>query len=118
MCSFHRGIAGLPKAISWENLDPQSILRKLEQANTGVPVDAMRDLFQRAGITSAYQEKPCLDPRDPACPVTSPNHNASLPDISAEFSKGCVGFATKYMAWEQDLIFGGVKKNKSGHIVR
>jgi|OM-RGC.v1.036680982 hypothetical protein len=29
-------------------------------------------IFQ-AGITSAYQEKPCLNPYDPGCPVTAPN---------------------------------------------
>jgi hypothetical protein len=29
-------------------------------------------LFQ-AGISSGYQEKPCLDPRDPECPPTAPN---------------------------------------------
>lgn len=31
-------------------------------------------LFQ-AGITSAYQEKPCLDPTDPECPLSAPNKN-------------------------------------------
>ena len=29
-------------------------------------------IFQ-AGITSAYQEKPCLNPHDPDCPTTAPN---------------------------------------------
>lgn len=29
-------------------------------------------LFQ-AGISSGYQEKPCLDPSDPECPSTAPN---------------------------------------------
>ena len=27
----------------------------------------------QAGITSAYQEKPCLNPNDPECPLTAPN---------------------------------------------
>lgn len=31
-------------------------------------------VFQ-AGITSAYQEKPCLDPTDPECPLSAPNKN-------------------------------------------
>lgn len=29
----------------------------------------------QAGITSAYQEKPCLDPTDPECPLSAPNKN-------------------------------------------
>ena len=33
-------------------------------------------------------------------------------------TNGCSGFATKYMHWNEDLIFGGVRKNKTGHIVR
>ncbi|GFR79109.1 protein patched homolog 1 [Elysia marginata] len=107
----------MPSIITWSNLDPQSILRKLEEGNA-MPVDAMRDVFHRAGITTAYQEKPCLNPKDPDCPKTAPNSNGSAPDVSAEFTKGCSGVATKYMAWEQDLILGGIKKNKSGHIVR
>ncbi|BFZ16560.1 hypothetical protein BsWGS_19599 [Bradybaena similaris] len=113
------GIAGLPDYITWENLDPSSILRKLESAKTSIPVNAMRDVFHRAGITTGYQEKPCLNPKDPNCPATAPNYNSSqVPDIGAEFSKGCVGFASKYMAWEQDLILGGVRRNKTGHVVR
>lgn len=40
------------------------------------------------------------------------------PDIGAEVTGGCYGFATKYMHWQEDLILGGVRKNQSGHIVR
>ncbi|CAL1543201.1 unnamed protein product, partial [Lymnaea stagnalis] len=113
------GIAGMPMSITWENLDPQSILKKLESAKTNIPVNAMRDVFQRAGVTTAYQEKPCLNPKDPDCPHTAANYNTSqAPDLGSEFTKGCSGFATKYMQWEHDLIFGGVKRNKTGHIVR
>jgi len=28
----------------------------------------------QAEITTAYQEKPCLDPHDPECPTTAPNY--------------------------------------------
>lgn len=28
----------------------------------------------QAGISTAYQEKPCLDPYDPECPETAPNY--------------------------------------------
>lgn len=31
--------------------------------------------FVQAGISSAYQEKPCLDPSDPECPYSAPNKN-------------------------------------------
>lgn len=30
----------------------------------------------QAGISSAYQEKPCLDPYDPDCPETAPNYES------------------------------------------
>ena len=41
-----------------------------------------------------------------------------VPDFGAELTGGCTGFATKYMQWPEDLIVGGVHKNKTGHIVR
>lgn len=41
-----------------------------------------------------------------------------VPDIGAEVTGGCYGFATKYMHWQEDLILGGVRKNQTGHIVR
>ncbi|KAE8737035.1 Patched, partial [Frankliniella occidentalis] len=31
---------------------------------------------------------------------------------------GCYGFAAKYMHWPEDLVVGGAKKNKTGHIQR
>ncbi|CAN7942113.1 unnamed protein product [Ixodes hexagonus] len=75
-------------------------------------------LFQ-AGITTAYQEKPCLNPADPRCPKTAPNKQSGRPpDIGAELTGGCYGFATNFMHWPEDLIVGGVQKNRSGHIVR
>jgi len=40
------------------------------------------------------------------------------PDIGGELTDGCYGFATKYMHWHEDLIVGGIRKNKTGHIVR
>lgn len=39
-------------------------------------------------------------------------------DIGAELTGGCFGFATKYMHWPEDVLVGGVTKNKTGHIVR
>lgn len=40
------------------------------------------------------------------------------PDIGAELTGGCYGFATKYMHWPPDLIVGGIKRNKTGYIVK
>lgn len=39
-------------------------------------------------------------------------------DIGAELTGGCFGFAAKYMHWPEDVLVGGVTKNKTGHIVR
>lgn len=33
----------------------------------------MEAYMKRAGITSAYMKKPCLDPTDAHCPDTAPN---------------------------------------------
>lgn len=78
---------------------------------------SLEDYLKRAGITTGYQEKPCLNPKDPECPKTAPNYNSSHPlDVGAELTSGCYGFAAKYMHWPEDLIVGGVKKNKTGHI--
>lgn len=78
---------------------------------------SLEDYLKRAGITTGYQEKPCLNPKDPECPKTAPNYNSSEPvDIGAELTSGCYGFAAKYMHWPEDLIVGGAQKNKSGHI--
>lgn len=32
--------------------------------------------FFQAGISSGYQEKPCLNPLDPECPDSAPNKNS------------------------------------------
>jgi hypothetical protein len=43
-------------------------------------------LFQ-AGISSGYQEKPCLDPGDPECPATAPNK------LSGQVSRAKLNYA-------------------------
>lgn len=37
------------------------------------PLSTMEAYMKRAGITSAYMKKPCLDPTDPHCPDSAPN---------------------------------------------
>ncbi|RUS84708.1 hypothetical protein EGW08_007536, partial [Elysia chlorotica] len=38
------GLAGMPDMITWSNLDPQSIIRQLQDINSMVQVDAMADV--------------------------------------------------------------------------
>ena len=73
----------------------------------------------QAGITTGYQRRPCLDPSDPQCPDTAANKaSGALPDVGAELSGGCYGFATRHMHWPEQLIVGGTEKNRTGHITR
>lgn len=41
-----------------------------------------------------------------------------LPDVAAELTGGCYGFAAKYMHWPEELVVGGAKHNKTGHLTR
>ncbi|XP_034192585.2 protein patched isoform X5 [Osmia lignaria lignaria] len=41
-----------------------------------------------------------------------------VPDIGAELTGGCYGFAAKYMHWPEELLVGGAKHNKTGHLTR
>nr|CAD7459002.1 unnamed protein product [Timema tahoe] len=47
-----------------------------------------------------------------------PVPSKEVPDIGAELTGGCYGFAAKYMHWPEDLIVGGTSKNKTGHLQR
>ncbi|KAF7287732.1 protein patched [Rhynchophorus ferrugineus] len=108
---------GVGDQIKWTNLNPEQIIKRLKTKESNFDYHSLEDYLKRAGITSGYQEKPCLNPKDPDCPKTAPNYNSSLPvDIGAELTGGCYGFAAKYMHWPEALIVGGVSKNKTGHI--
>lgn len=73
----------------------------------------------QAGITTGYQKKPCLNPKDPDCPLTAPNKGAAhVRDIGAVLTGGCYGFASNSMHYPEDIIIGGVEKNKSGIITK
>ncbi|CAG2100407.1 unnamed protein product, partial [Medioppia subpectinata] len=119
-------IPGLGINVQWINLNPELLIETMMSSMRGpegqpntFPFSTLVKFMKRAGITSAYQKKPCLDPTDINCPSTAPNKQSGLtPDIGAELTGGCYGFATKFMHWPEDLIIGGVKKNKTGHIVR
>lgn len=92
-------------------------------------LEAFLKFMRSSGITTGYQAKPCLNPANPNCPITAPNYNAnftttttssdqqtSAEEIGAALTGGCFGFATKYMHWPEDLIVGGVTRNRTGHI--
>ncbi|XP_069156937.1 protein patched [Procambarus clarkii] len=115
-------VPGLGSGVKWTNLNPQKILDKMRSFKgyeNAFPYASFADFMKRAGITTAYQEKPCLNPFDPLCPDTAPNkHSRQPPDVGAELTGGCYGFAGKYMHWPEDLIVGATTTNKTGHIVR
>lgn len=117
-------IPGFRGSIKWTNLNPQELLLKARLAGqageTHVAVfEILEGFMKRAGIGTGYQEKPCLDPKDPECPITAPNKGADMsPDVASILSQGCYGFAPRFMHWAPDLIIGGPEHNKSGHVVR
>ena len=41
-----------------------------------------------------------------------------IPDIGAQLTGGCAGFASRYMRWPEELLVGGVLKNENGTIWR
>jgi len=104
-------------SVSWPTLNPIQLFDKMKNIYQYFPFQTFRDFMKRAGINSGYQEKPCLNPSDPLCPETAPNKKSGrVPDIGAELTGGCYGFATRYMHWPEQLIVGGGIKNKTGYI--
>ncbi|KAL3113722.1 hypothetical protein niasHT_016011 [Heterodera trifolii] len=57
--------------LSWKTLNPEALLNT---TRSFVDVGMVGELFERAGIGEAYQDRPCIDPLDPDCPSTAPNH--------------------------------------------
>lgn len=103
--------------IQWTSLNPLELMRKIKKMNFQFPFDTVEAYLKRAGITTGYTEKPCLDPRDKKCPATAPNKNSTSPlDVGAELTGGCYGFAAKYMHWPETLVAGGVTRNRTGHL--
>ncbi|GFR30951.1 protein patched [Trichonephila clavata] len=107
-------------AVQWANLNPQELIETVKKYySSSNTLQAMETFMKRAGITTAYQDKPCLNPNDELCPSTAPNKKSLKPlNIGAELTGGCFGFATKYMQWPEGALLGGVSKNKTGHIIR
>ncbi|XP_037068599.1 LOW QUALITY PROTEIN: protein patched homolog 1-like [Pollicipes pollicipes] len=110
----------MPGKLQWTNLDPEKVFGLMDSRfGPEFQFDSLQKYMKGAGITSGYQRRPCLDPTDPECPATAANSGSGRPpDVGAELTGGCYGFATKHMHWPEQLIVGGVEKNRTGHIVR
>ncbi|CAD5215815.1 unnamed protein product [Bursaphelenchus xylophilus] len=82
-------INSLPKGnITWKNLDPGKVVREVSQL---LELGLVENFFERAGIGSAYLDRPCIDPLDPECPPEAPNN----------FNR-CKAFE-KFMIWNEAL---------------
>uniref|UniRef100_A0A915LIH7 SSD domain-containing protein n=1 Tax=Meloidogyne javanica TaxID=6303 RepID=A0A915LIH7_MELJA len=57
--------------LSWKTLNPEKLLNSVRSL---IDVTMVSDLFERAGIGAAYQDRPCIDPLDPDCPNSAPNY--------------------------------------------
>lgn len=45
-------------------------------------------------------------------------YQLQVPDVGSVLTGGCNGFAANYMEWQEELIVGGVVKNRTGTIRR
>uniref|UniRef100_A0A8C4WDZ0 Patched 2 n=1 Tax=Gopherus evgoodei TaxID=1825980 RepID=A0A8C4WDZ0_9SAUR len=101
--------------IQWTNLDPVQLLEELGQFTS---LEGFRELLDKAQVGQAYVERPCLNPREPACPASAPNRPSQQdPDIPAELMGGCHGFSRKFMHWQEELILGGTTKDPQGRLL-
>ncbi|XP_020815064.1 protein patched [Drosophila serrata] len=109
-------IPGIEQRLLWTTLNPSSVMQYMKQ-KLSFDFETVEQYMKRAAIGSGYMEKPCLNPQNPNCPNTAPNKNSSQPpDVGAILSGGCYGYAAKYMHWPEELIVGGAKRNRSGHL--
>ncbi|TPP67081.1 Protein patched 1 [Fasciola gigantica] len=96
--------------IQWPHLDPVGLLQEL-RAHYGNHshhvVDSLIAQFRAAGINHGYLNRTCLDPTDPACPVSAPNYRGKPPNVVEVLSGGCPGFAANVLHWPEEIIVGG-----------
>ncbi|KAE9554217.1 hypothetical protein FO519_002581 [Halicephalobus sp. NKZ332] len=65
-------VTSIPKGnITWRNLDPTAVI---SEVSVLLDLGTIQNFFSRAGIGSAYLDRPCIDPLDPECPKESPNY--------------------------------------------
>lgn len=95
----------------------QTMKKQMSDRNLSFDLGTMEQYMKRAAITTGYTEKPCLNPKDINCPDTAPNKNSDqMLDVGSVLTGGCYGFAAKYMHWPEELIVGGVVRNRTGHL--
>ncbi|KAJ7993967.1 hypothetical protein DPEC_G00261060 [Dallia pectoralis] len=112
------GTAYLPGKLpqQWTNFDPKEFLTELRAVN--FPVDSFEELLEKAGVGHGYMDRPCLNPKDPDCPLSAPNKNTTKPfDVAHILTGGCHGLSRKYMHWQEELIVGGTTKNGTGRLL-
>lgn len=96
--------------VQWTNIDPVGLLEDLRTRYgnySRAEVTKLIELFRAAGIDHGYLNRTCLDPNDPACPSSAPNHRNQPPNIPQILSGGCPGFAANLLHWPEELIVGG-----------
>ncbi|XP_018654842.1 putative patched 1 [Schistosoma mansoni] len=94
----------------WTNIDPVGLLQDLSKRYgnySQIEIKNLINLFHDSGIDHGYLNRSCLDPLDPACPVSAPNYRGKAPYISKILSGGCPGFASKLLHWPEEIIVGG-----------
>jgi hypothetical protein len=75
--------------IQWTSLDPQKLLNQLSRNATNLfPFDRFERYMKKAGISTGYLEKPCLNVNDPQCPVSAPNKRSKQVIYSRLFVGG------------------------------
>ncbi|XP_052888591.1 protein patched isoform X2 [Anopheles moucheti] len=110
-------IPGQTNKVQWTSLNPQTLLKDIKAQNYQFPFETLEQYMKRAGISTGYTEKPCLNPKDKQCPETAPNKKSGqVPDIGASLTGGCYGFAAKYMHWPEELVVGGAVRNRTHHL--
>ncbi|TGZ66153.1 hypothetical protein CRM22_005501 [Opisthorchis felineus] len=94
----------------WTHIDPIGLLENLRdryQNYSGAELGNLINLFRSAGINHGYLNKTCLDPSDPACPISAPNYRGQAPNVARVLTGGCPGFAGNILHWPEEIIIGG-----------
>ncbi|KAL3080175.1 hypothetical protein niasHS_013847 [Heterodera schachtii] len=93
----------IPDQVSWTNLDPEHVV---SQVTATFDLGTMRNFFMRSGIGKGYLERLCIDPLDPACPPTAPNHYGGtvLCDAIRHFEQRIVGFGQMTNRTIEDIL--------------
>lgn len=67
--------------LQWTNIDPVGLLQDLSKRYgnySQTEIKNLINLFYDSGINHGYLNRSCLDPLDPACPVSAPNYRGKV----------------------------------------